>query len=400
MRWTSMQQGNIHKELVLSENGIWKVPHVIQELRRNSLHRDDFLRIYIDDLAFGASQEEWIKKLLEEGNIGLGIEAISITKDQKNFSTLLEHYSKQWVEMCEYALDEANSYLKEQVGEIDENERTQFVEMIELAQRFSQEKSFGEAYSAADKAHQLIKMFIENKKRIFEEIFLQISMQIQKNGMQLMETSASKFLGGNEMLERAKKLHSAAHAALINRDFSSAQKMVLWLEDIFVGREVPVMEIDQMFVDNFVPAPKPSLDELPQLLENETSLLVFERDWVHEDDDFLIDNYDVMTNDQLKSKFISPIKEIEDRLRFLGLSVDRTKRIKLPIRNPYVAGRPIKSDKVFVGREDVFEFLNLFVTLWVMGPKMKIGTCVHLSGTEEPGKHPYFYNSKVTRGIS
>src|SRR5512139_2186825 len=106
-----MERGNVMKDLILSENNIWSTPHVIQELRRRELRWDEFLRIYINDLAFGASQQEWIKKLLEEGNIGLGTELMVTNRNEEEFSELLDQQNQQWADMYKYALDEANDYL-------------------------------------------------------------------------------------------------------------------------------------------------------------------------------------------------------------------------------------------------------------------------------------------------
>lgn len=354
-----MERGNVIQDLILSENNVWSTPHVIQELRRRELRWDEFLRIYINDLAFGASQQEWVKKLLEEGNIGLGAELMAITRSEMNFSELLEQQSQQWTDMYKYALDEANNYLREQSGEISENEMSQFSEMLGLSEKHAQEKAYGDAYDATARAHELLKRFIEERKRLFEETYRQISIRVQAAGMKLMETPADKFPGGAEMLERARKMHLITNTALINRDFATAQKVAVWLDAVLAGSTVPVKEIDQLFSSNFTPVAKPVDDELPRpISEQEISSTKFERDWSDDDDDYLIDNYDVLTNEQLKSRFISTFSEIENRMRYLGLTIDRSKRIKLPIRNPYVAGKPIKSDKVFVGREDVFEFIR------------------------------------------
>jgi len=354
-----MDHGNINKDLILSEKNIWVVPHVVQELRRREIRWDEFLRIFIEDLAFGASQQEWAKKLLEEGNISLGTELATKTGNEKILSEMINHQSQQWGEYYKYALDEANKFLNDIQGQVNENEKSQFQEMLGLSEKFAQEKSYGEAYTTADRALELLKRFIENKKRALENIYSEVSERIQAIGMKIMETSSEKFPGGNEMLERARHLYSIANSALMNRDFSTAGKVAAWLEDIFSAREVPLTEIDNLISINMTLKTKPVVEEMPDLIsEQDTLTMTFERDWSDEDDDYLIDNYDVMTNDQLKSRFISTVSEVEDRLRYNGLPIDRSKRIKLPIRNPYVAGKPIKSGKIFVGREDVFDFIR------------------------------------------
>jgi len=355
-----MERGNLLKTFLLDEKDIWTVPHVVQELHRRELRWDEFLKFYIDDLAFGASKQEWVKKLIDEGNIGLGLELMKITNTEKDFNELLAQQTKHWAEMFEYALGVANKSLDEQSDQISENERSQFLDMLELSKRFALEKSYGEAYDTADKAHELLKRFVENRRKALEGIYRQVSGQIQLIGMRMMETPTDLFPGGNEMLERARNLYNAANMALLNRDFAFAQKATLWLEDIIANNNVPVDEIDKVtLVDAPVFIAKPLFEELPKANSQSEALPAkFERDWNDEDDDYLIDNYDVLTNEQLKSRFISTIDEIENRIQYLGLSVDRNKRIKLPLRNPYVAGIPIKSDKVFVGREDVFDFIR------------------------------------------
>jgi type I restriction enzyme M protein len=354
-----MERGNVIKDLIISESNVWSTPHVIQELRRRELHWDEFLRIYIKDLAFGLSQQEWIENLLDEGNIGLGAELMVITRNEMVFSELLNRQSQQWADMYKYALDEANNYLREQSGEISENELSQFLEMLDLTEKYAEEKAYGDAYDATARAHELLKKIIEERKRSSEETYRQISMRVQEAGMKLMETPADKFPGGSKMLERSRKMHLIANTALINRDFTTAQRVAVWLDAILGGSTVPLREIDQLFSANFTPVAKPLVEELPRPIpEQEISSTKFERDWSDEDDDYLIDNYDVLTNEQLKARFISTFSEIENRMLYLGLTIDRSKRIKLPIRNPYVAGKPIKSDKVFVGRDDVFEFIR------------------------------------------
>lgn len=354
-----MERGNVIKDLLLSENNIWSTPHVIQELRRRELRWNEYLRTYINDLAFGASQHEWIKKLLEEGNIGLGTELMFITHNEREFSELLDQQDRQWTDMYGYALDEANNYLREQSSEINENEKSQFLEMLDLSEKYAQEKAYGDAYDATARAQEFLKKFIDERKRLFEETYRQISIRVQAAGMRLMETPADKFPGGTEMLERARKMHLIANTALINRDFATAHKVAVWLDAVLAGSTVPIKEIDQLFSANFTLVTKPVDEELPRpISEQEISSIKFERDWSNEDDDYLIDNYDVLTNEQLKARFISTFSEIENRMRYLGLTIDRSKKIKLPMRNPYVAGKPIKSDKVFVGREDVFDFIH------------------------------------------
>jgi len=354
-----MERGNVMRDLILSETNVWSTPHVIQELRRRELRWDEFLRIYVNDLAFGASQKEWIKKLLEEGNIGLGIELIAATNCERDFSELLDQRIHQWEDMYNYALEEASSYLGEQSSEISEDETSQFLEMLDLSKKYAYEKAYGDAYNAAAKAHELLMKIISERKKILEETYRQISMRIQTAGMELMAMATDRFPGGNEMMERARKIHLVANTALIYRNFATAQKAVVWLDAILAGSTVPIAEIDQFCSGNFTPVVMPVDEDLPRpTLEQEISPTKFERDWSDDDDDYLIDNYDVLTDDQLKSRFISTTSEIKNRIRYLGLTIDRSKRIKLPIRNPYVAGKPIKSDKVFVGREDVFEFIQ------------------------------------------
>jgi hypothetical protein len=354
-----MERGNVNRDLLLSENNAWSTPHVIQELRRRELRWDEFLRIYINDLAFGASQQEWIERLLEEGNVGLGAELMAITRSEMEFSELLHQHHQQWADMYKYALDEANHYLKEQSREITENEMSQFLEMLDLSEKYAQEKAYGDAYDATARAHELLRKFIEERKRFFEETYRQIAMNVQVAGMKLMETPTDKFPGGGEMLARARKMHLVVNTALINRDFATAQKVAVWLDAILAGTTVPINEIDQLFSVGLTPITKPADDELPRPVPKpESPSPKFERDWSDDDDDYLIDNYDVLTNEQLKARFISTLGEIENRMGYLGLTIDRSKRIKLPIKNPYVAGKPIKSDKVFVGRDDVFEFIR------------------------------------------
>ncbi len=353
-----MERGNVNKDLIMSERDVWTTPHVIQELRRNNLRWDDFLKVYIEDLAFGASKQEWVKRLVDEGNINLGAELMKITGTEKDYAETIKQQSQYWIEMYEYALGVAEKYLEEQSGQISENEKSQFLEILDLSKKFAQERFFGEAYSTADKAYEVLKKFVESRKKILEDTYRQISEQIQIIGMKVMGTAANKFSGGNEMLERAKKLYIIANTALLNRDFTFSQKVTSWIQDILSGYDIPLEEIDQL-VFVATPSTKPLFDELSKKIsETDTSSEKFERDWTHDDDDYLIDNYDVLTNEQIKSRFISTVGEIENRLQHLGLSVQRNKRIKLPLRNPYVAGIPIKSDKVFVGREDVFDFIR------------------------------------------
>lgn len=353
-----MPRGDVLKDLVLQEKDILKTPHVVQELRRNDLHWSEFLRLYIDDLAFGANSKEWIERLLEEGNINLATELINFAGMGSQYKKEIEEKTQNWSEMYEYAISVAEKYLEEQSSQINENEKIQFLEMLEFSRGFAQEKSYGEAYNAADKAHEMLKQFVEKRRRLLEEAYRYSAEKLLSIGMKIMETDIDRISGGIEMFERVKKLHPIANAALINRDFALTKKIVNWMECMLANQDVPLVEVDQI-ISEALPSANPIFDNLSEsTTELELVPSGFEREWSYEDDDYLIDNYDVLTNEQLKSRFVSTTSEIELRLRHLGLPTDRSKRVKLPIRNPYVAGMPIKGDKVFVGREDVFEFIR------------------------------------------
>jgi len=353
-----MPRGNVSKDLVLQEKDIFKTPHVVQELRRNDLHWSEFLRLYIDDLAFGANSKEWIERLLEEGSINLATELINFAGMGSEYKKEIEEKTQSWSEMYEYAISVAEKYLEEQSSQINENEKIQFLEMLEFSRGFAQEKSYGEAYNAADKAHEMLKQFVEKRRRLLEEAYRYSAEKLLSIGMKIMETDIDRISGGIEMFERVKKLHPIANAALINRDFALTKKIVNWMECMLANQDVPLVEVDQI-ISEALPSANLIFDNLSESTpELELVPSGFEREWSYEDDDYLIDNYDVLTNEQLKSRFVSTISEIELRLKYLGLPIDRSKRVKLPIRNPYVAGMPIKGDKVFVGREDVFEFIR------------------------------------------
>lgn len=358
MRMDIMPRGNVSKDLVLQEKDIFKTPHVVQELRRNDLHWSEFLRLYIDDLAFGANSKEWIERLLEEGSINLATELINFAGMGSEYKKEIEEKTQSWSEMYEYAISVAEKYLEEQSSQINENEKIQFLEMLEFSRGFAQEKSYGEAYNAADKAHEMLKQFVEKRRRLLEEAYRYSAEKLLSIGMKIMETDIDRISGGIEMFERVKKLHPIANAALINRDFALTKKIVNWMECMLANQDVPLVEVDQI-ISEALPSANLIFDNLSESTpELELVPSGFEREWSYEDDDYLIDNYDVLTNEQLKSRFVSTISEIELRLKYLGLPIDRSKRVKLPIRNPYVAGMPIKGDKVFVGREDVFEFIR------------------------------------------
>lgn len=353
-----MPRGDVLKDLVLQEKDILKTPHVVQELRRNDLHWSEFLRLYIDDLAFGANSKEWIERLLEEGNINLATELINFAGMGSEYKKEIEEKTQSWSEMYEYAISVAEKYLEEQSSQINENEKIQFHEMLEFSRGFAQEKSYGEAYNAADKAHEMLKQFVEKRRRLLEEAYRYSAEKLLSIGMKVMETDIDRISGGIEMFERVKKLHPIANAALINRDFALTKKIANWMECMLANQDVPLVEVDQI-ISEVLPSANSIFDNLSESTpELELVPSGFEREWSYEDDDYLIDNYDVLTNEQLKSRFVSTISEIELRLKHLGLPIDRSKRVKLPIRNPYVAGMPIKGDKVFVGREDVFEFIR------------------------------------------
>lgn len=358
MRMDIMPRGDVLKDLVLQEKDIFKTPHVVQELRRNDLHWSEFLRLYIDDLAFGANSKEWIERLLEEGNINLATELINFAGMGSEYKKEIEEKAQSWSEMYDYAISVAEKYLEEQSSQINGNEKTQFLEMLEFSKGFAQEKSYGEAYNTADKAHEMLKQFVEKRRRLLEESYRYSAEKLLSIGMKVMETDVDRISGGIEMFERVKKLHPIANVALINRDFALTKKITNWMECMLANQDVPLVEVDQI-ISEILPSANPIFDNLSESTpELESVPSGFEREWSYEDDDYLIDNYDVLTNEQLKSRFVSTISEIELRLNHLGLPIDRSKRVKLPIRNPYVAGMPIKGDKVFVGREDVFEFIR------------------------------------------
>ena len=357
-----MQRGNISEQLILSDDSSWRTPHVVQSVRRGELRWDEFLRVLVQDLAFGRSQQHWIEESLREGNIGLARELAERLGLTASIGLELETQEQDWLQVIEVARMEATEYLEHHPDEVTRRDQEECEELLSVADEYVEEKAYGDAVSTSEQALKVIQSSVERRRAAAAEAFSAAEARISMARATFAATRVSKFPGGPSEHGRARQLLLKADERLYAKDYTAATQRAEWVEAICSGRDYPTKDVDELLAVPVVIQPTIEEDEPP--LEEETLLvaleegIVFEHDWTIEDDEHLIDNYDVMSNGQLNLRFHTTASEIDRRIECLGLGHDRKAGKRVRWRNPYVAGKPLRGTKVFVGREDVFSFIE------------------------------------------
>ena len=357
-----MQRGNISDQLILSDGSTWRTPHVVQNVRRGELRWDEFLRVLVLDLAFGRSQQRWIEELLREGNMGLAAELAGRLGLAASVSLELEAQEQDWLQMIEIARMEVAEYLEQQSDEVTKSDREEYEELLSVVDEYVGEKAYGDAVSTLEQALKAVQSSVERRRASAAAAFAAAEGRVGMARATFAATRISKFPGGPSEHARARQLLLKADERLYAKDYTAATQFAEWVEAICSGRDYPSKVVDELLavpvvIQSTIEEEEPSLvdETLPVALEEE---IVFEHDWTCEDDEHLIDNYDVMSNGQLNLRFHTTESEIDQRIKYLGLVHDRKTGKRVRWRNPYVAGKPLRGTKVFVGREDVFSFVE------------------------------------------
>ena len=355
-----MQRGSISDQLILSDDSIWRTPHVVQSVQRGELRWDEFLRVLVQDLAFGRSQQSWIEELLQEGNIGLARELAERLGLAAPVSLELEAQEQDWLQMIEIARMEAVEYLEQQSDEVSRDDREEYEELLSVADKYIGEKAYGDAVSTLEQALQALRSSVERRRASAAAAFAAAEGRVGMARVTFAATRVSKFPGGATEHARARQLLLKADDRLYAKDYATSTQFAEWVEAICSGRSYPTQIVDDLLA--VLPATEPVVEEVEHLVDEALPTaeeeVVFERHWTREDDEHLIDNYDVMSNGQLNLRFYTTDHDIEQRIKFLGLVHDRKSGKRVRWRNPYVAGKPLRGTKVFVGREDVFSFIE------------------------------------------
>jgi hypothetical protein len=352
-----MQNNSVPADLILNEK-IWTTPHVLQRIRRGNLLWDEYTKILVEDLAFGTSPQTWVEQLTQEGNIGLARELCVEINVNDKYLIEIQNQQNSFIEMYDYALSDAQSFLEEQKNELSPIEIENFNQIIEQSKLYFSEGAYGDAYNTIDQAHKIIRESIGRRQFLLESTYQKNAEKLQEIGKYLIRIKADKFPDGKVAYEQTKKLLVVANQLLLIKEFQKVAEISSLIEQIINGVESSTEIINEALKQTSLTSNKTEnqIEEVDMI--NDEDIIKFERDWDIDDDAYLIDNYDVMSNDQLKAKFITTSLEIENRIRYLGLKLERGVRKRLPWRNPYVAGKPIRSDSIFFGREDVFEFIR------------------------------------------
>lgn len=360
-----MKRGDLNRTLLLNEIPIWRTPYAIQSLRREEdTDWNEFLKVFVEDIAFGASPEKWIERLIREGNIGLAAEIDAVQK-WKEYDKRINHEEDFWKEMFATAKSEADDYLESNRDELSERDVNEYEDSVELAGVFLSERAYGDAVAVLEQLRKALEGSVARRRARIKAAFDTAEEQIsyaRKTFAELVGVPSSKFPGGESLRQRAKALLVKSQELMLERQYPLAKQMADWVVSICLGKEVPVDEIDNLI--KVSPVEPPSDESQSNDVEDIAAIGInghefdFEYEWTAEDDEFLVENYDVMSNSQLILRFYTSEQEIEQRIRYHGLVHEREgKHKKTRFRNPYVAGKPLRTDAVFVGRDDVFQFI-------------------------------------------
>lgn len=357
-----MERGNVSPRLVLSDDSIWRTPHAVQSVRRGEVRWDELLRVLVHDLAFGMSQEKWLSQLLREGNIGLARELAERLGLESSISEEIETQEHEWQQMVEVAKADAAEYVEQQADEVKESDKEEYEELLNVMDEYVNEGAYGDAVSTLEQALKAVKSLVERRRAAAEAAFAAAEGRVSKARATFAAARASRFPGGPAEYARARELLLRAGDRLLRKDYTAAKEIAEWVETMCEGRDFHSGAVDELLSIPFIGAPSseeaepvPEDEGLPVEPEEE---LAFERDWTREDDEYLIENYDVLSNSQLRQRFYTTENEIERRTKLLGLVHDRETGKHVRWRNPYVAGKPLRGKRVFVGREDVFSFIE------------------------------------------
>lgn len=357
-----MERGGVNTQLVLSDDSIWTTPHIVQSVRREELRWDEFLRILVHDLALGMSQEKWIAQLLREGNIGLTRELAEQLGLESSIFVEIESQEREWQQMVEVAKGEAADYIEQHADEVLDSDKEDYQELLGVTDEHVSEKAYGDAVSAQEQALKAVESSIERRRAAAAAAFAAAEGRVSKARAAFAATRVTKFPGGPAEHACARELLLRADDRLYMKDYVAATEIAEWVEAMCEGRDFPSEAVDELLgIPLMVEPPTEELEPVPEaelLLVEPQEELVFERDWTHEDDEYLIDNYDVLSNGQLKLRFHTTENDIEQRIQYLGLLHDRETGKRARWRNPYVAGKPLRGKRVFVGRDDVFAFIE------------------------------------------
>jgi hypothetical protein len=201
-----------------------------------------------------------------------------------------------------------------------------------------------------------------------ESTYNAVSAKAVSIGKDLMHKKLADFTSGEIYYTYAHSLFASAQTSLINQDFDTASTTLELVQKLMEGEEIPSAELDKILTASKTPIQgfndKPASNLVKDIIDTtepkaEPALdYHFEYEWDTEKDTYLTDNYDILSNAQLQLKLLVSENEIVNRIKYLGLSHDRQKKHPIKWRNPYVAGKPIREKRIFVGRDDVFEFIK------------------------------------------
>ncbi len=394
-----MQHGLVDSQLLLSDKYIWHSPHIIQRIHRGELQWDEFLRFLVDDLAFGASERAWIPRLLDEGNIGLACDLATCLGVYDEVKVDCEAQEQLWQDMHNIARVELEDYLRQQGEEIIEGDREECNELLKIADGHIAEQAYGDAVSAVDQARKVLERAVDRRRAMAKAAFEAADNRLRRARDRFISMRQSKFLGGERSYLLAKSLLLKAEDFLLNKDYVQVSQIAEWVEGLCAGHEVPLSQINGLLNTEVVTEAKPVVDVIvvDEAAQQPEERFVFHYPWSRDDDEYLIDNYDVMSNGQLQLRFHASEQEIEQRISHLGLVHDRQSRKRMPWRNPYVAGKPIRDKRVFVGRDDVFEFIRDGLALPMEDGEAGDRNLVALIGHRRTGKTSLLLQLKKNR---
>jgi len=351
----------VSTSLILANDSIWHTPHVVQYARRGEMRWDELLGVLVQDLAFGMSQDKWVFQLLREGDIGLARELARRLDIESVIGQEIVAHECEWQQMAEIAKAEVARYISEQGDELKESDVEAYKELLGAAHEYLGEAAYGDAVSTLELALKSAKGVVERRRETAAAAFAATEARVSKARSTFAAIKAPKFPGGPTEHARAWELLLRADDQLYRKDYVTAMQVAGWVEALCEGRDINREAIDEVLAVPFIvkqvteEEPPSRVEELPVVLEED---LIFEREWTREDDDHLIDNYDVLSDGQLNLRFHTTEDEIERRIQYLGLMHDRETGKRVRWRNPYVAGKPLRDRRVFVGREDVFTFIE------------------------------------------
>jgi predicted RecB family endonuclease len=358
-----MERGIVNTSLVLSDDYIWHTPHVVQRSRQEELRWHELLRLLVQDLTLGLSQDEWKSELLREGNIGLARELATRLGVESSLVAEINDQESEWQQIVEMARTEAVKYMHEYSDELGENEIEEYEELLDGASECISNAAYGDALSILESALKLLQGAVERRRESAAAAFASAEAEVSKVRAMFAAIKVSRFPGGTEEHTRARELLLRADDRLYKKDYANALQMAEWVEALCKGQSIPAELVEKLIGTPLVVTPTDSEEPPPETQEEELRFapeeeLEFEREWSYEDDEFLIDNYDMLSIGQLKLRFNASEDEIERRIHYLGLVHNRETGKRRRWRNPYVAGRPLRAKQVFVGREDVFNFIE------------------------------------------